>query len=47
MIIILKAFAQDKTKVVHHHLAEDQTATEAKEGLIKYISQFGKPPNSP
>jgi hypothetical protein len=36
-------FIQDKTKVVYHHLAEDQTAKEALEGLKKYIKLYGRP----
>jgi len=36
-------FIQDKTKVVYHHLAENQTSAEAKEGLKAYISMYGKP----
>jgi len=36
-------FIQDKTKLVYHYLAEDQTAKEALEGLKKYIELYGKP----
>jgi len=36
-------FIQDKTKLVYHHLAGEQTAKEALEGLNKYIELYGKP----
>jgi hypothetical protein len=36
-------FIQDKTKVVYHHLADFQTAEEAKAGLQQYIAMYGKP----
>ena len=34
----LFGFIQDKSKVVYHYLADDQTAAETKADLMKYLS---------
>lgn len=36
-------FIQDKTKLVYHHLADEQTSAEARQGLQAYRSVYGKP----
>lgn len=36
-------FIQDKTKIVYHHLADEQTSAEARQGLQAYCSVYGKP----